>query len=100
LYCHNEFVEREKNLHFQLDEFVNKFEIEGPGVEQDMDKGQKLMEAYAQEFHEFEATRSEMGTFHFPLLFRLMKVTFEGFAEVALCLQTAAFIVITFRHFT
>ena len=49
------------NLHLQLDEFVNKFEIEGPGVEQDMDKGQKLMEVYAVEFDKVESTRLEMG---------------------------------------
>lgn len=49
------------NLHLQLDDFVNKFEIEGPGVEQDMDKGQKLMEVYAVEFEKVETTRLEMG---------------------------------------
>lgn len=50
-----------KNLHFQLNEFVNKFEIEGPGTVEDMDKGQKLMEMYASEFEKLEATRLEMG---------------------------------------
>lgn len=50
-----------KNLHLQLDEFINKFETEGPGVEEDMDKGQKLMEAYAVEYEKLEATRLEMG---------------------------------------
>ncbi|CRL07346.1 CLUMA_CG020322, isoform A [Clunio marinus] len=44
----------------ELDEFVNKFEIEGPGVEEDMDKGQKLMQIYAVEFEKLEAVRSEM----------------------------------------
>lgn len=50
-----------KTLHFQLDEFVNKFETEGPGVEDNMDKGQKLMEMYAVEFAKLESTRVEMG---------------------------------------
>lgn len=50
-----------KNLHFQLNEFVNKFESEGPGVVEDMDKGLKLMEMYAVEFGKLEATRLEMG---------------------------------------
>lgn len=49
------------NLHLQLDEFVNKFEIDGPGVEEDMDRGLKLMEMYAAEFEKLEATRLEMG---------------------------------------
>jgi hypothetical protein len=45
-----------------LDEFVNRFEAEGPGVvEEDMDKGLKLMEMYAVEFEKLEATRIEMG---------------------------------------
>lgn len=47
--------------YFQLDEFVNKFEIEGPGVVQDMDRGQKLMEIYASDFEKMEITRIEMG---------------------------------------
>jgi hypothetical protein len=50
-----------QTLHFQLDEFVNKFETEGPGIEENMDKGQKLMEMYAVEFEKLEATRVEMG---------------------------------------
>jgi hypothetical protein len=44
-----------------LDEFVNKFETEGPGTEEDMDRGQKLMEMYAEEFVTLEKTREEMG---------------------------------------
>lgn len=54
-------AEYNKNLHFQLNEFVNKFENEGPGVVEDMDKGQKLMEVYASEFEKLETTRLEMG---------------------------------------
>lgn len=50
-----------KILHFQLNEFVNRFESEGPGVVEDMDKGLKLMEIYAVEFEKLEATRLEMG---------------------------------------
>lgn len=49
------------DLHLQLDEFVNKFETEGPGVEENMDRGQKLMEFYVVEFEKMEATRMEMG---------------------------------------
>jgi hypothetical protein len=49
------------SLNFQLDEYVNKFETEGPGTEENMDKGQKLMEIYAVEFEKLEATRVEMG---------------------------------------
>jgi hypothetical protein len=45
----------------ERNEFINKFETEGPGVEEDMDKGQKLMEVYAVEFEKLEATRLEMG---------------------------------------
>lgn len=48
-------------LNFQLDEFVNKFELEGPGMVQDMDKGQKLMETFGAEYEKMEATRVEMG---------------------------------------
>lgn len=47
--------------HFQLEEFTNKFETEGPGVEQDMDRGQKSMESYSVEFEKLEANRLEMG---------------------------------------
>lgn len=46
---------------FQLDDFVNKFENDGPGVVHDMDKGQKLMEIFGAEFEKMEATRVEMG---------------------------------------
>lgn len=49
------------SLAFQLDEFVNKFEVEGPGVVQDMDRGQKLMEVFGVEFDKMEITRVEMG---------------------------------------
>lgn len=49
------------HLNSQLDEFVNKFETEGPGVEEDMDRGQKLMEVYAVELEKLETTRMEMG---------------------------------------
>lgn len=54
--------------HFQLDEFVNKFDVEGPGVEKDMDKGQKLMEIYTVDFEKMESTRVEMGNFLFYFL--------------------------------
>lgn len=48
---------------FQLDDFVNKFEVDGPGVVHDMDKGQKLMEVFGVEFEKMEITRVEMGNF-------------------------------------
>lgn len=57
----NERKLNNKTLHFQLNDFVNKFETEGPGVEDDMDRGQKLMEMYAVEFEKFEVIRAEMG---------------------------------------
>lgn len=56
-------------LTFQLDEFVNKFELEGPGMVQDMDKGQKLMETFGAEFEKMEATRVEMGNEILLILF-------------------------------
>ncbi len=62
---------------FQLSEFVVKFDTEGPGtVEQDMDRGQKLMEIYAQEFEKLDAIRLEMGKnsfffFHFRFSFSI-----------------------------
>lgn len=50
-----------------MNEFVIKFQTEGPGtVEQDMDRGQKLMEIYAQEFEKLDAIRLEMGEIDFP----------------------------------
>jgi hypothetical protein len=45
----------------QLDDFVVKFQETGPGVEPDMDRGQKLMESYNIEFEKMEDTRLEMG---------------------------------------
>lgn len=57
----NERKLNNKTLHFQLDDFVNKFETKGPGVEEDMDRGQKLMEMYAVEFEKLEVIRAEMG---------------------------------------
>jgi len=48
-------------LYFQLDDFVNKFETEGPGVVQDMDRGIKLMEMYSSDFERMESTRIEMS---------------------------------------
>ncbi|KAG5670791.1 hypothetical protein PVAND_001030 [Polypedilum vanderplanki] len=50
-------IEKFKN---ELDEFVNKFDNEGPGIEKDMDKGQKLMEIYAVDFDKMEMNRIEM----------------------------------------
>ncbi|KAL7022048.1 hypothetical protein ACKWTF_012111 [Chironomus riparius] len=44
----------------ELDEFVNKFETEGPGIVQDMDRGQKLMEIYTSDFEKMELTRIDM----------------------------------------
>jgi hypothetical protein len=46
-----------------LNEFIVKFETEGPGTVTDMDAGQKLMEIYYAEFDKLEATRIEMGEF-------------------------------------
>lgn len=44
-----------------MDEFVDRFEIKGPGVVDDMDEGQKLMEKFDVEFGKLESTRLEMG---------------------------------------
>lgn len=71
---------QKKTLFFQLDDFVNKFETEGPGVEDDMDRGQKLMEMYAVEFEKLETTRVEMGK-----LRRKRANTFAGISRSVNC---------------
>lgn len=50
-----------------MDEFIVKFETEGPGTVADMDAGQKLMETYFDEFDKLETTRIEMGNCPFTL---------------------------------
>lgn len=51
------------DLSIQLEEFILKFDNEGPGTVTDMDKGLKLMEEYQEEFIKLESTRTEMGKY-------------------------------------
>lgn len=47
---------------FQLQEFINDFENNGPGsVGSDLDKGAKLMEFYGQKIKDFDLRRQELG---------------------------------------
>lgn len=87
-------------LKFQLEEFIEKFETEGPGsVGQEMDKGAKLMDVFSGLFQNFEEQRLELVNaeklFDIPLAdytnFLKVKKDFEGMQTVSKSYQIRLF---------